>query len=72
MLEKEKDDPMFNVSFDTNGKPKTRDNRRVGRPRDKWILQNMELAWQHISQQTGDDRVYSATTSADAYRSFRR
>jgi hypothetical protein len=38
--------PQHQVTFTSYlGLPKTPSNRRVGRPRKKWTIENMKLAW---------------------------
>ena len=57
------DDPMFNVTFaNSRGIPRLRTNRRVGRPRDKWITANMESAWEKIGEASRNITPYAATS----------
>ena len=58
-----KDDPMFNVTFaSSSGKPKLRNERRVGRPRLKWITETMKSAWYNIRAENADTSDYLGTS----------
>ena len=44
---KDEQDPMYNISFLHHGtKIRTKANRRVGRPRAKWIHETFKNAWE--------------------------